>query len=125
MKVCLFALKARRASPLSNHSAPMAKSGPVNAWSFLTRGRELNILKYTTADQVGDTVLRSFTGEDGDAFCECLRWLGVEAPSEFQRIAAQSFAAFGNQFLELSQFVSECCVAVFLLQSLKKKIEIV
>ena len=58
-----------------------------------------------STEQAGSCTLRSFAGEDGDAFCERLRWLGVETPSEFQRIAAQSFAAFGNQFLELRQFV--------------------
>ena len=31
-------------------SVPLAKSRPVNAWSFLTQGRESNILKRTTAD---------------------------------------------------------------------------
>ena len=40
--------------------------------------------------------LDPFTGEDGDAFCERFRWLRVETPSEFQRIAAQLFAAFAN-----------------------------
>ena len=64
-------------------------------------------MKLTTADEADDTVLRSFTSEDGDAFCERLRWLGVETPAEFQRIAAQSFAAFGNQFPEVRQFVGE------------------
>src|SRR4029077_3270157 len=70
-------------------------------------------------------VLRSLAGEDGDAFCERSRWLGVETPSEFQRIATQSFAAFGNQFLELRQFVGERLIAAFLLQTRPKKIEIV
>src|SRR5882672_7433933 len=103
----------------------MARSGPANAWSFLTQGRESNILRFTIANEADDTVSRSFTSEDRDAFCERLRWLSVETPPEFQRIAAQSFAAFGNQFLELPQFVSECCVAAFLLQARKKKLEIV
>jgi hypothetical protein len=69
-------------------------------------------------------LLRSLTGKDGDAFSERLGWLGVETPSEFQRIAAQSFAAFANQFLELRQFASERFVAAFLLQSRPQKIEI-
>src|SRR4029453_13320829 len=76
-------------------------------------------------DRQKKPVLRSFTGKDGDAFCERFRRLGVETPSEFQRITAQSFTAFTNQFLQLSQFVSECCVAAFLLQARKKEIEIV
>ena len=58
-------------------------------------------------------VLRSFAGEDGDAFCERFRWLGVETPSEFQCIAAQSFAAFANQFLELRQFAGQHFIAAF------------
>src|SRR3954452_15153718 len=70
-------------------------------------------------------VLLSFIGEDGDAFSERLRWLGVETPPEFQRIAAQSFAEFGNQFLELRQFVGEGFITTFLLQARPKKIEIV
>src|SRR5205807_781312 len=63
--------------------------------------------------------------DDGDEFCERLRWLGVETPAEFQRITAYWFSAFTNHFLQFSQFVSECCVAAFLLQARKEKIEIV
>src|SRR5262249_47786034 len=62
-----------------------------------------SIIKYLKAyDRVTGwyPMLRALAGEDGDAFCERFRWLGVETPSDFQRITAQSFAAFGNQFLE-------------------------
>ena len=69
--------------------------------------------------------LGPFAGEDGDAFCERFRWLRVETPSEFQSIAAQSFAAFANQFLELRQFVGERFIAAFPLQARPQKIEIV
>src|SRR6478672_10695177 len=114
----------------------MAKSGPVTASSFLTPDRESNILKRTSADWAGDgfvvlpnagkmPVLRSFAGEDGDAFCERLGWLRVKTPSEFHCIAAQSFAAFGNHFLELRQFAGQRFIAAFLLQARTQKIEIV
>src|SRR5262249_14130187 len=52
-------------------------------------------------------------------------WLGVEAASEFQCIAAQSFAAFGNQFPELREFVGEGRIPAFLLKTRPKKIEVV
>ena len=63
-----------------------------------------------------------FTGEDGDAFCERLRWLGVETPPEFQRIAAQSFAPFTNHFLESRQFVGQRFITAFLLQARAQKV---
>ena len=69
--------------------------------------------------------LGPFTGEDGDAFRERFRWLGIETPSEFQRIAAQSFAAFANQFLKLRQFMGERFITAFLLQARAQKIQIV
>src|SRR6266699_25632 len=80
---------------------------------------------YKACPRKNETVLLSLRSEDGDAFCKSFGGLGVETPSEFQRITAQSFAAFTNHFLQFSQFVSECCVAAFLLQARKEKIEIV
>src|SRR6476620_7966686 len=64
-------------------------------------------------------------GEDGDAFCERFRWLRVETPAEFQRITAQSFAMFANQFLEQRQFAGQHFVAAFPLEACTQKIEIV
>ena len=69
--------------------------------------------------------LGPFTGEDGDAFCERFRWLRVETPSELHCIAAQSFAAFANQFLQLRQFAGQRFIAAFSLQAPLQKIQIV
>jgi hypothetical protein len=70
-------------------------------------------------------VLRRLPAKMEMRFAKRLRWLGVETPTEFQRIAAQSFAAFANQFLELRQFAGQYFIAAFSSQARPQKIEIV
>src|SRR5262249_38647027 len=82
-------------------------------------------LKLTTPDQANNTVLGSFAGEDGYAFCEALRGLAVETTPEFQRISAQFFAALANHFVQLRHFACECLIAGSPLQARPKKIDIV
>src|SRR5207248_10870855 len=51
--------------------------------------------------------------------------LRVKAPSEFERIAVQSFPAFSNELLPLHEFVVESLIAAFSVQAGEKERKIV
>ena len=72
-----------------------------------------------------EAMLLSFPREDGDAFCKRFGRLCIEAPPKFQCVATQSFTAFANELLELSQFVRERFITAFFLQAHQKKNQIV
>src|ERR1051326_5212743 len=69
--------------------------------------------------------LRSFTHEDGDAFCKSFGRLRIETPSKFQCVTVQSFAPLPNELSELSQFAPESLVTAFFLQPRQEKIQVV
>src|SRR5438445_13280496 len=66
-----------------------------------------------------------FANEDGDALGESLGRLGVETPPKFERVRAQSFAAFTDQPLELRQLIAQRFIAAFFSQARPKEIQIV
>lgn len=99
--------KARQRLPFSK-SIAVRKFATVRFYSRIHARKNLRdatILTCCETETDGGIFLQTascpFAREDGDAFCERPGWLGIETTSEFQRVTAQSFAAFSNQLLEL------------------------